>query len=83
VSIDGARLARFAGRYDEGRAITFQNGRLWYQRRAGVLADELVPLADNRFALNGTLRVSFEPRGAGFVLNVESADGTRLSYARM
>jgi C-terminal processing protease CtpA/Prc len=83
VSMDAARLARFAGRYDEGRAVTFQDGRLWYQRRPNVMPDELVPLADQRFALNGSQRVSFEPRGNGFVLTIESPDGTRLSYARL
>jgi hypothetical protein len=46
------------------------------------MADELIALGGDRFALNGSARITFQttPRA---VLTTESADGTRLSYARL
>jgi len=80
VAVDPAKLKQWVGVYDEGRSVTFRDGKLWYSRRAGAMADEMIPLAGDRFAVNGAARVSF---GAGLVMTVEGPDGTRLSYARL
>jgi hypothetical protein len=81
VAVDPARLKQWAGNYDEGRSIEYRDGRLWYRRREGMMADELIPLPDGRFAL-GAARISFQG-GARIVLSTEAPDGTKLSYARM
>ena len=82
VAVDPARLRQFAGNYDEGRSVEFKDGKLWYRRREGAMADELIPLGADRFAVNGASRIMFQtsPR---FLLTTETADGTRLSYARL
>ena len=82
IKMDAAQLQRFVGAYDEGRSITYADGRLWYRRRADVMPDELVPLSGNRFALGGAQRASFETRASATILTIELPDGTRLSYAR-
>jgi retinol-binding protein 3 len=82
VAVEPARLRQFVGTYDEGRSVEFKDGKLWYRRREGAMADELIALGGDRFALNGSARITFQttPRA---VLTTESADGTRLSYARL
>lgn len=80
VSVDPARLARFVGRY-EGRAVTLVDGRLRYARREGGLAEELVPLGGDRFAL-GAVRIGFEERGGTVLVTIEQPDGTQVSFPR-
>ena len=80
VSVDPARLARFVGRY-EGRAVTLVDGRLRYARREGGLAEELVPLGGDRFAL-GAVRLGFEERGGTVLVTIEQPDGTQVSFPR-
>ena len=82
VAVDAARLRRWVGAYDEGRSISYAEGKLWYRRRADVLPDELIPLGGDLFALAGAQRASFETRASATVLTIELPDGTRLSYAR-
>jgi retinol-binding protein 3 len=82
VAVDAAKLRQWVGAYDEGRSIAYREGRLWYSRREGVMADELIPLAGDRFAVNGAARVSFVS-GPRVVMTVEGPDGTRLSYVRL
>jgi hypothetical protein len=67
-----ASLARWGGVYDGGRHVELVDGRLWYRPRPGAMEDVLVPLGDDRFAMEGTT-----PR-----LTIERPDGTRLSYLR-
>jgi hypothetical protein len=76
-----AALARWAGVYDGGRRVELTDGRLRYRPRAGVLADDLVPLGGDRFALGAT-RFHFEMAGATARLTIERPDGTRLAYPR-
>jgi retinol-binding protein 3 len=76
-----ARLAALAGTYEGDREVLAQQGRLWYRARPGAMAEELVPLANGRFAIGAT-RLAFEP-GATPRLVIERPDGTRLSYARV
>ncbi|MDX2056335.1 MAG: S41 family peptidase [Gemmatimonadales bacterium] len=80
VAVDPARLARFVGRY-EGRAVTLVDGRLRYARREGGLAEELVPLGGDRFAL-GAVRIGFEERGGTVLVTIEQPDGTQVSFPR-
>ncbi|HSL72295.1 MAG TPA: S41 family peptidase [Longimicrobiales bacterium] len=82
VVIDAPRLQQLAGIYDEGRSVELRAGRLWLRRRPEVMADELIPLGPDRFAVSGAQRVSFEQRGNLIVLTLELPDGTRLSYAK-
>ena len=83
VAVDAARLARFAGKYEGGREVTFRDGALLYYPRVGVLAERLIPLGNDSFALLGDARVLFTGEGGATRLVTETADGTRLSYARL
>jgi hypothetical protein len=82
VAVDAAKLRQWVGAYDEGRSIVYRDGRLWYIRREGVMADEMIPLAGDRFAVNGAALVNFVS-GPRVVMTVEGPDGTRLSYVRL
>jgi hypothetical protein len=76
-----ASLARWAGVYDGGRRVELVDGRLRYRPRAELMADELVPLGGDRFAVGGT-RFEFAMAGATARLTIERPDGTRLAYPR-
>jgi len=80
VSVDQARLARFAGTY-EGRQLAVAEGKLTYARRAGGLGEELTPLGGNRFALGAT-QFEFAEAGGQVTLVVEQANGTRLTLKK-
>lgn len=81
VRPEAASLARWAGVYDGGQRVELSDGRLWYRRRAAVMADALVPLGGDRFAA-GTTRFAFAMDGATPRLTIERADGSRLDYPR-
>ena len=82
VAVDPARLARLAGKYEGGREVRLTRGALFYYPRPGVLAEPMIALGDDTFAVLGDLRLSFTGEGGSMRLTTESADGTRLSYAR-
>jgi hypothetical protein len=81
VAPTAASLARWTGVYDGGRRVELVDGGLRYRARAGVMADVLVPLGDDRFAVGAT-RFAFTMHGATPRLTIERADGTRLDYPR-
>lgn len=74
-------LAEVAGEYDGRIGILAMDGKLYYRQFAGQLPDELVPLADGRFAL-GAERISFEGRGPATRLVRVGADGRREVLSR-
>jgi hypothetical protein len=80
VPTSPADLVRFAGTYD-GRVVSVVDGALWYGRRPGALAERLVPLGKNRFAL-GAVRFSFETGASGVSLTIEQPDGTQVTFGR-
>lgn len=80
MATDPVRIARFQGRY-EGRVVSVTGGRLRYARRDGGLAEDLIPLGGDRFALGAT-QLLFEIEGASVRLTIEPADGTRISFLR-
>lgn len=75
-------LAALAGDYDEGRGIEQRDGRLWFRRRPGVMAEALVPLSNGNFAL-GAQRIRFASANGRTVMTIEQPEGTTLSYARL
>jgi C-terminal processing protease CtpA/Prc len=76
----GERLDRLVGDYG-GRQVLLVDGRLYYARRPGALAEALVPLGANRYGL-GAARYDFVVAGDGVRLTIDSADGTTLSFDR-
>jgi hypothetical protein len=65
AAVPAARLAAYAGRYESGRVVTVEDGRLYYQPAAEAPRLELVPLPDGRFAATPTVRVAFAPGEGG------------------
>lgn len=75
-----ARLLRFAGAY-EGRQVFVREGRLWYARRSGGLAEPLVRLTAATYGL-GAQRMRFAEIRGLITLTVEQADGTEIVLNR-
>ncbi|HEX8693752.1 MAG TPA: S41 family peptidase [Longimicrobium sp.] len=65
AAVPAERLATYAGRYENGRVVTVEEGRLYYQPAADAPRLELVPLPDGRFATGPTVRVAFAPGEGG------------------
>lgn len=63
VSLDANTLKSYAGNYGP-RKVTFENGKLFYQRDSGTKY-ELVPYSDNEFILKGldSFRIRFLAEG--------------------
>ncbi|MBP6704275.1 MAG: S41 family peptidase [Vicinamibacteria bacterium] len=74
------RLARFAGAF-EGRLVSVREGRLWYARRSGGLAEPMVRLTGDTYAL-GAQRMRFAEISGLMTLTVEQADGTQIVLNR-
>lgn len=83
VAVDERLLSRYAGTYEGGREVRLVRGQLVYHPRPGALAEPMVPLGRDTFAVTGDTRLSFAGEGAATRLTTESADGTRLSYPRV
>lgn len=84
VIIPPAQLARFAGAYQDGRTISFENNQLFY-RRANGIRYRLIALQKNLFALAGAPEVRIEiqedqNRVSG--LRVLYDDGSSKQFAR-
>lgn len=71
-----AQAERWAGVY-EGRVVSVREGRLWYARRRGGLAEPLFFLGADRYAM-GAQRLRFADSAGGITLTVESPDGTSV-----
>jgi hypothetical protein len=69
-SIAPGRLRRFAGEYDLLR-ITYEEGKLWYQRDATRPKEELTPVDNRTFALGEASRIEF------------IGDGSRVTAMRL
>lgn len=57
-----AVLRQYAGTYD-ARIISFEDGKLWYQREANRAKEELTPIDDRTFALGEASRIEFLREG--------------------
>jgi hypothetical protein len=77
VAVAADRLAAYAGRYTEGRVVTAEGGRLYYQSGPDAPRRELVPLGENRFAIGPASRVEFAPGEGGRVQLRLTAPGDR------
>jgi Peptidase family S41/N-terminal domain of Peptidase_S41 in eukaryotic IRBP len=78
-----ARLASYAGLYDEGRAVQLEDGRLLYRPRPGFPPDTMVALSDTSFAVRATRFVFERPAPGGRVrLRVIPPEGESLTYER-
>jgi hypothetical protein len=77
VAVAADRLAAHAGRYTEGRVVTAEGGRLYYQSGPDAPRRELVPLGENRFAIGPASRVEFAPGEGGRVQLRLTAPGDR------
>lgn len=65
IPVDAGRLAQYAGRYSNGRIVTAEGGRLYFQPSEDAPRRELIPLADGRFAAGPALRAEFAPGEGG------------------
>lgn len=65
AAVDAGRLAQYAGRYSNGRIVTAEGGRLYFQPNEDAPRRELIPLADGRFAAGPALRAEFAPGEGG------------------
>lgn len=83
VAVDERLLSRYAGTYEGGREVRLVRGQLVIHSRPGALAEPMIPLGRDTFALSGDVRLSFSGEGGATRLTTETADGTRLSYARV
>ena len=77
VAVAADRLAAHAGRYTEGRVVTAEGGRLYYQSGPDAPRRELIPLGENRFAIGPASRVEFAPGEGGRVQLRLTAPGDR------
>jgi hypothetical protein len=82
ATVKPERLAACAGAYEGDRVISVRDGRLWYAR-GDFPAQELVPLADGGFALNGDARFAFAAGSPAPSLTIDRADGSRSTLARV
>lgn len=80
VPVDPARLARFAGVY-EGRVVSVVDGQLRYARRDGGIAEQMVVLGNDRFAI-GAAQFRFGFEGSAVRLSIELGDGTTVSFVK-
>jgi hypothetical protein len=77
VAVGADRLASYAGRYANGRIVTVEGGRLWYQPSQDAARREMLPLGDARFALGPAQRAEFVPGEDGRPRLRVSAPGER------
>jgi len=81
VPIEEKVLRAYAGQYGL-RIVTFENGRLWYQRQADAEKRSLLAVNATEFAMEEGQRLQFVATGPTVQLRLLMPDGTSVDYTR-